>query len=104
MSAANRLRISVVTETHLPELNGVSRSLDRMITGIRDKGHEINVFRPAQKSDSVSKMNLALDSITGLSLTDLSGLSKDQDSREVKGPEYARAESNRAQPEPETLT
>tara|TARA_B100002051_G_scaffold276815_1_gene329059 strand:+ start:52490 stop:53863 length:1374 start_codon:yes stop_codon:yes gene_type:complete len=75
-----------------------------MITGIRDKGHEINVFRPAQKSDSVSKMNLALDSITGLSLTDLSGLSKDQDSREVKGPEYARAESNRAQPEPETLT
>ena len=71
MSAANRLRISVVTETHLPEVNGVSRSLDRMMRGIRQKGHEIQVFRPVQSEDKVRGIEVALDSITGLSATGL---------------------------------
>lgn len=73
MSAANRLRISVVTETHLPEVNGVSRSLDRMMQGMRDRGHELTVFRPAQSSDQTPGLDLTLDSITGLSYKTISG-------------------------------
>ena len=66
MTSANRLKIAIVTETHLPEVNGVSRSLDRMLKGIQDKGHEVITFRPAQPTDRASFWKLAMDSVSGL--------------------------------------
>lgn len=66
MHAANRLRIAIVTETYLPEVNGVTRSLDRMVTGIRQKGHDVSVFRPVQESDGANAVTVAVDSLSGL--------------------------------------
>ncbi|MCB1166778.1 MAG: glycosyltransferase family 1 protein [Leptospiraceae bacterium] len=66
MQADNRLKIDVVTETFLPELNGVSRSLDRMIRGIEDRGHDVQVFRPVQSADGQRSVRIALDSVSGM--------------------------------------
>jgi len=42
------LKISIVTETYPPEVNGVASTLARFITGLRDLGHHITLVRPRQ--------------------------------------------------------
>ena len=42
------LRLAIVTETYLPEVNGVSLSLARMVDGLRANGHDIQLVRPRQ--------------------------------------------------------
>jgi glycosyltransferase involved in cell wall biosynthesis len=41
------MRIALVTDTYLPEVNGVTTVLARMRRGLRDRGHEIEVIAPA---------------------------------------------------------
>lgn len=60
------LKISFVSETFVPEVNGVSLTLEKMIAGLEDCGHRISVFRPAQPVDQASFMKLTADSLTGL--------------------------------------
>ncbi|MCX9158168.1 glycosyltransferase family 1 protein [Niveibacterium sp. 24ML] len=43
------LRIAVVTETHPPEVNGVAMTVQRLINGMRSRGHRITVVRPRQQ-------------------------------------------------------
>jgi len=43
-----RLRISMVTETYPPEVNGVARTVALMAEGLRRRGHEIELVRPRQ--------------------------------------------------------
>ena len=43
------LRIAVVTETHPPEVNGVAMTVQRLINGMRARGHRITVVRPRQQ-------------------------------------------------------
>ncbi|WP_374400720.1 glycosyltransferase family 4 protein [Niveibacterium sp.] len=43
------LRIAVVTETHPPEVNGVAMTVQRLIHGMRGRGHRITVVRPRQQ-------------------------------------------------------
>ncbi len=46
------LQIALVTETYLPEVNGVAITLGRMVQGLRQRGHAIHLVRPRQhKSD-----------------------------------------------------
>jgi glycosyltransferase involved in cell wall biosynthesis len=66
MQPGNRLKIDVVTETFLPEVNGVTKSLDRMIRGIEAKGHDVSIFRPMQPEDGAGPIDLTLDSISGI--------------------------------------
>lgn len=42
------LRISIVTETYPPEVNGVATSIARFVAGLRELGHEIQLVRPRQ--------------------------------------------------------
>lgn len=46
------LRVAVVTETYPPEVNGVAVTIARLVEGLRDRGHEIQVTRPRQRCDA----------------------------------------------------
>lgn len=45
------LRIAVVTETYPPEINGVALSLARVVEGLRDRHHDLQLIRPRQPAD-----------------------------------------------------
>ena len=50
------VKICLVTETFPPEVNGVSMTLNRLVTGLVDKGHQLRVIRPRQsKKDAAGK-------------------------------------------------
>ncbi|MBK8322445.1 MAG: glycosyltransferase family 1 protein [Betaproteobacteria bacterium] len=48
------LRLAIVTETYLPEVNGVSLSLARMVDGLRANGHDIQLVRPRQDREDLA--------------------------------------------------
>jgi len=45
-----RLKIAIVTETWVPEINGVALSLLQLCKGLQDQGHKILLIRPQQKT------------------------------------------------------
>ena len=42
------LRVAVVTETYPPEVNGVAMTIHRMVAGLRERGHRIQLVRLRQ--------------------------------------------------------
>jgi glycosyltransferase involved in cell wall biosynthesis len=46
------LRISLVTETYPPEINGVAMTLGRLVNSLRERGHFVEVVRPRQLADA----------------------------------------------------
>ena len=62
-SAVNtrRLRISVVTETYPPEVNGVAMTIGRMIDALLDRGHAVQLIRPRQHRDDWPRCEQQLD-------------------------------------------
>jgi glycosyltransferase involved in cell wall biosynthesis len=42
------LRIAVVSETYPPEVNGVAMSLARLVAGLQERGHRLQLLRPRQ--------------------------------------------------------
>lgn len=48
-----RLNIALVTETYLPEVNGVAITLGRMVQGLQQQGHHIHMVRPRQGKQDV---------------------------------------------------
>ena len=46
------LRITLVSETFPPEINGVANTLGRLGEGLRQRGHEIEVVRPRQAGEA----------------------------------------------------
>jgi glycosyltransferase involved in cell wall biosynthesis len=46
------LRILLVTETYPPEINGVAMTTQRLVQGLRDRGHWVGLVRPRQPKDS----------------------------------------------------
>jgi glycosyltransferase involved in cell wall biosynthesis len=48
VAEARRLRISVVTETYPPEVNGVAMTVGRLVEGLRARGHAVQLIRPRQ--------------------------------------------------------
>src|SRR5471030_2111247 len=42
------LRVAVVTETYPPEVNGVAMTISRMIAGLQQREHQIQLIRPRQ--------------------------------------------------------
>ena len=63
-----QLNIALVTETYLPEVNGVAITIGRMVQGLRQRGHHIHMIRPRQ-----SKQDVALK-IDGYEETLVSGM------------------------------
>ena len=45
------MRIAYVTETYPPELNGVALSVERTVSLLRDRGHELQLIRPRQANE-----------------------------------------------------
>jgi len=43
-----QLRIAVVTETYPPEVNGVAMTLGRVVNGLQQRNHQIQLIRPRQ--------------------------------------------------------
>lgn len=53
---AAQLHIALVTETYLPEVNGVAITIGRMVHGLRKRLHRIHLIRPRQfKADVAAK-------------------------------------------------
>ncbi len=46
-----RLRVAFVTETYPPEVNGVALTVARVVSGLRARGHEMQLVRPRQETD-----------------------------------------------------
>ncbi|MFN7641097.1 MAG: glycosyltransferase, partial [bacterium] len=53
-AAQTHLRIAVVTETYPPEVNGVALTLQRVVQGLRELGHHVQLVRPRQAADAAS--------------------------------------------------
>lgn len=49
-----QLRLAVVTETYPPEINGVALTLHRVVEGLRERGHTVQLVRPRQPSDGTA--------------------------------------------------
>lgn len=45
------LDIAFVTETFPPEVNGVAMTVGRLVSGLRERGHRVEVLRPRQGED-----------------------------------------------------
>ena len=48
LPARRSLRVAVVSETYPPEVNGVAATIARVVDGLRDRGHELQLVRPRQ--------------------------------------------------------
>ena len=46
------LRIAIVTETFPPEVNGVAMTLGRIVKGLVQRGHSVQLIRPRQSTDN----------------------------------------------------
>ncbi|WP_246100516.1 glycosyltransferase family 4 protein [Tepidimonas alkaliphilus] len=49
------LRVSVVTETFPPEVNGVATTVERLVRGLQLRDHHVQVVRPRQDSDAYDR-------------------------------------------------
>jgi len=54
--ARRRLFIAVVAETYPPEVNGVALTTERLVQGLLEAGHRVQLIRPVQAADTVSQM------------------------------------------------
>ena len=48
LPAHRSLRVALVTETYLPEVNGVAATVARLVDGLRGRGHTLQLVRPRQ--------------------------------------------------------
>lgn len=70
------LKIALVTETYLPEVNGVAITIGRMVHGLCQRGHAIHLVRPRQhKQDSaLEALNYRETLVSGMPIPGYSGL------------------------------
>ncbi len=73
MRASKPIRLAVVTETFPPDLNGVAMSLSRLVNGLLEKGHLVDLIRVRPQEGSDDQTNSG-ETNAGLSVTALPGL------------------------------
>ncbi|TVR62023.1 MAG: glycosyltransferase family 1 protein [Candidatus Competibacteraceae bacterium] len=61
VAEARRLRISVVTETYPPDVNGVAMTVGRLVEGLRARGHAVQLIRPRQQRGDQPRRQDRLD-------------------------------------------
>lgn len=49
-SCGRRLRVAIVTETYLPEVNGVAMTMGHLVRGLCARGHRVELIRPRQRA------------------------------------------------------
>ncbi|MNM64638.1 GDP-mannose-dependent alpha-mannosyltransferase [compost metagenome] len=68
------LRITLVSETFPPEINGVANTLGRLSEGLRQRGHEVEVVRPRQAGETPGEHDQHLLLCRGWALPGYPGL------------------------------
>lgn len=51
-SPCARLRVSVITETYPPEINGVANTMGHLVRGLGQRGHQVHLVRPRQPGET----------------------------------------------------
>jgi glycosyltransferase involved in cell wall biosynthesis len=55
-TTSRSLRVAIVTETYPPEINGVAMTIGRMVAGLQNRQHQVQLVRPRQgREDSPLK-------------------------------------------------
>ncbi len=57
------LRIALVTETFPPEVNGVAMTLGRLVEGLLQRGHAVQIVRPRQPGEDPASPRDGLDQV-----------------------------------------
>jgi glycosyltransferase involved in cell wall biosynthesis len=50
-TTSRSLRVAIVTETYPPEINGVAMTIGRMVAGLQNRQHQVQLVRPRQSRD-----------------------------------------------------
>ncbi|GAB2898340.1 glycosyltransferase family 1 protein [Uliginosibacterium flavum] len=67
-----KLRVTLVSETWPPEVNGVAMTMARLANGLRERGHTVHIVRPRQKIEAPESSQETL--VRGLPLPGYKGL------------------------------
>ena len=59
-----KMKISLITETFPPEVNGVARTLFNLVSGLKEFGHDIQIIRPKQKDTDHLQSDLDIEQFT----------------------------------------
>ena len=62
------LRVALVSETYAPEVNGVALTLERMVHGLRARGHDLQVVRSRQAGTDQPSAQAGLEQVLMRSL------------------------------------
>ena len=73
MRALKPIRLAVVTETYPPDINGVAMSLSRLIGGLLERGHDIDLYR-LRPRDPASRSECSSADPSRLRVTDFKGV------------------------------
>jgi len=70
------LRVALVTETYPPEINGVAMTIGRMVNGLIQRGHSVQLIRPKQDWNDHPQMSRQFEEIlaAGIAIPQYSGL------------------------------
>ena len=68
------MRITLVTETYVPEINGVAKTLARLVQELESRGHQIHIVRPRQKCEPEQCFEPNLTHVRGATIPGYSGL------------------------------
>ncbi|MHB8765057.1 MAG: glycosyltransferase family 4 protein [Deferrisomatales bacterium] len=62
------MRVALVTETYFPQVNGVSRTLDRLVRHLTGQGHEVQVLAPRYREPTPLPVGAQLTVFRGFPL------------------------------------
>lgn len=62
-TGSRQLRVAVVTETYPPEVNGVAMTIGRLVSGMLDLGHRVQLVRPRQNGADLPRELEGLDEV-----------------------------------------
>lgn len=68
------MKLSIVTETYPPEVNGVAMTLHRISEGLRALGHEVRIVRPRQEGEPKGAPEATETTVPSLPLPGYKGL------------------------------
>ena len=68
------MRLTVVTETYPPEVNGVAMTIGQLVQGMRERGHQVEVIRPRQAEDAGTEQHGTDFLVPGAPLPGYAGL------------------------------
>ncbi|WP_296277608.1 glycosyltransferase family 4 protein [Pseudomonas sp. UBA7530] len=77
---AQSLHVALISETFPPEINGVANTLGRLVDGLRNRGHRVQLIRPRQDTDQQSAADADLLLTRGWPLPGYPGLQWGQSS------------------------